>query len=182
MAPRVDTEDLIDATDVAEMLGLAQRNSVSLYQRRYRDMPRPVVERASGRIKLWSRREIARWGGPGARDRSAGQLNAGAEPDAYAFVREGAEVVAHITTRHAVELIASGAGDEERAMGEELFRRLKGDPDEELLTFPAIVVIPPKPKDLTDPKAVVAVRIPELDDEGDLFTVRLEELSPAPEG
>jgi predicted DNA-binding transcriptional regulator AlpA len=61
MAPRVDTKDLIDAQEVAEILGLAQRNSVSLYQRRYPDMPRPVVERGGGRTKLWLRSEVERW-------------------------------------------------------------------------------------------------------------------------
>jgi glutathione-regulated potassium-efflux system ancillary protein KefG len=61
MTPRVDTEDLIDAQEVAEVLGLAQRNSVSLYQRRYLDMPRPVVERGGGRTKLWLRFEVERW-------------------------------------------------------------------------------------------------------------------------
>jgi len=61
MVPRVDTDDLIDAQEVAEILGLAQRNSVSLYQRRYQEMPRPVVERGSGRTKLWLRSEIEGW-------------------------------------------------------------------------------------------------------------------------
>lgn len=61
MTPRVDTDDLIDAQEVAEILGLAQRNSVSLYQRRYPEMPRPVVERGGGRTKLWLRSEIERW-------------------------------------------------------------------------------------------------------------------------
>jgi predicted DNA-binding transcriptional regulator AlpA len=61
MTPRVDTEDLIDAPGVAEILGLSHRNSVSLYQRRYADMPRPVVDLGDGRVKLWLRVEIARW-------------------------------------------------------------------------------------------------------------------------
>lgn len=61
MAPRVDTDDLIDAYEVAEILGLSHRNSVSLYQRRYGDMPRPVVERGGGRTKLWLRSELERW-------------------------------------------------------------------------------------------------------------------------
>jgi len=61
MTPRVDTEDLIDAPGVAEILGLSHRNSVSLYQRRYADMPRPVVDLGDGRVKLWLRSEIARW-------------------------------------------------------------------------------------------------------------------------
>jgi predicted DNA-binding transcriptional regulator AlpA len=61
MAPQVATEDLIDAQVVAEILGLSHRNSVSLYQRRYDDMPRPVVDLGEGRVKLWLRPEIEHW-------------------------------------------------------------------------------------------------------------------------
>jgi predicted DNA-binding transcriptional regulator AlpA len=61
MSPRVSTEDLIDAQMVADILGLSHRNSVSLYQRRYDDMPRPVVDLGDGRVKLWLRSEIERW-------------------------------------------------------------------------------------------------------------------------
>ena len=46
---------------VADMLGLAQRNTVSLYQRRYPDMPRPAVDLGKGRCKMWLRREIEDW-------------------------------------------------------------------------------------------------------------------------
>ena len=61
MAPTVSTEDLIDAHGVAAVLGLSHRNSVSLYQRRYEDMPRPVVELSGGRTKIWLRSEIECW-------------------------------------------------------------------------------------------------------------------------
>ena len=61
MGRRVNIDDLVDAQAVAEMLGLAQRNSVSLYQRRYADMPRPVVDLGPGRTKLWLRQEIEWW-------------------------------------------------------------------------------------------------------------------------
>jgi len=61
VVPQVDIDDLIDAHEVAEILGLSHRNSVSLYQRRYPDMPRPVVERGGGRTKLWLRSEVERW-------------------------------------------------------------------------------------------------------------------------
>jgi glutathione-regulated potassium-efflux system ancillary protein KefG len=61
MAPQVATEDLIDAQVVAAMLGLSHRNSVSLYQRRYDDMPRPVLDLGDGRVKLWLRQDIERW-------------------------------------------------------------------------------------------------------------------------
>lgn len=58
---KVETEDLIDAQEVAQLLGLAHRNTVSVYQRRYPEMPRPVVDLGAGRTKLWLRPEIARW-------------------------------------------------------------------------------------------------------------------------
>lgn len=61
MSPRLDTEDLLDAQAVAEILGLAHRNTVSAYQRRYPDMPRPVVDLGRGRPLLWLRPEIERW-------------------------------------------------------------------------------------------------------------------------
>lgn len=57
----LDAEDLVDAQGVAELLGLAQRNTVSAYQRRYPAMPRPVVDLGRGRCKLWLRSEIERW-------------------------------------------------------------------------------------------------------------------------
>ena len=59
--PAVDTEDLIDAVAVAEVLGLASRTSVSAYQRRYPRMPRPVVDLGRGRPRLWSRRTVEEW-------------------------------------------------------------------------------------------------------------------------
>jgi predicted DNA-binding transcriptional regulator AlpA len=61
MSRRVLVDDLIDAHDVAEILGLSHRNTVSKYQVRYPDMPRPVVELGRGRPMLWLRSEIERW-------------------------------------------------------------------------------------------------------------------------
>ncbi len=61
MAELIDPTDLVDAYVVAQMLGLAQRNTVSAYQRRYPAMPRPVVNLGQGRCKLWLRSEIERW-------------------------------------------------------------------------------------------------------------------------
>jgi hypothetical protein len=52
MGRKVDVEDLVDTQDVARMLGLAHRNTVSEYQVRYDDMPRPVVDLGRGRSKL----------------------------------------------------------------------------------------------------------------------------------
>lgn len=73
MTPKVATEDLIDARGVAEILGLAHRNTVSVYQRRYADMPRPVVDLGPARTKLWLRPEVERWA---ARRQDRGERNA----------------------------------------------------------------------------------------------------------
>ena len=61
MARRVSVDQLIDAHDVARILGLAHRNTVSQYQRRWPDMPRPVLDLGPGRPSLWLRPEIERW-------------------------------------------------------------------------------------------------------------------------
>ena len=61
MGRKVDVDELIDAQCVADMLGLAQRNTVSLYQRRYPEMPRPVVDLGRGRCKMWLKPEIRLW-------------------------------------------------------------------------------------------------------------------------
>lgn len=61
MSPRVRTEDLIDAQGVAELIGLSHRNTVSSYQRRYPDMPRPVVDLGRGRPRLWLRSAMEAW-------------------------------------------------------------------------------------------------------------------------
>ena len=61
MGRQIDMDDVIDAQGVAELLGLAQRNTVSAYQRRYPAMPRPVVDLGQGRCKLWLRTDIERW-------------------------------------------------------------------------------------------------------------------------
>jgi glutathione-regulated potassium-efflux system ancillary protein KefG len=70
MGRNVDVDDLLDANGVAELLGLAHRNTVSVYQHRYDDMPRPVREFGDRRVKLWLRAEIERWAAqPNARGR-----------------------------------------------------------------------------------------------------------------
>ena len=61
MSPRVATEDLLDAQGVADILGLSHRNTVFQYQRKYEDMPRPIIDLGEGRVKLWLRQDIERW-------------------------------------------------------------------------------------------------------------------------
>lgn len=57
----VNVDDLVDAHEVAALLGLAQANSVYLYQRRHEDMPKPIYERGPRRAKLWLRSEVLAW-------------------------------------------------------------------------------------------------------------------------
>ena len=61
MGQRVDIDDLIDASGVAELLGLAHRNTVSVYQYRHPDMPRPVLNFGNGRVKVWLKPDVERW-------------------------------------------------------------------------------------------------------------------------
>ncbi len=61
MTPRVRTEDLIGASEVAQLLGLSHHNSVTTYLRRYADFPRPVVDLSESRVRLWLRPEIVAW-------------------------------------------------------------------------------------------------------------------------
>jgi predicted DNA-binding transcriptional regulator AlpA len=61
MRRRVAIDDLLDAHGVAELLGLSHYNTVSVYQHRYEDMPRPAIDLGKGRVKLWLRPDIERW-------------------------------------------------------------------------------------------------------------------------
>ncbi|MDJ0771309.1 MAG: hypothetical protein QNJ12_21150 [Ilumatobacter sp.] len=57
----VDLDDLVDAGEVAGLLGLAQRNSVTTYMKRYKDFPDPVLEFADGKCRAWLRKDIESW-------------------------------------------------------------------------------------------------------------------------
>lgn len=61
MTRRIDPADLLDAREVAEVLGLGSRNSVSVYARRHSDFPLPVVDKADGHTKLWLRGDVEAW-------------------------------------------------------------------------------------------------------------------------
>lgn len=60
MADLIDPADLIDAGDVAAVLGLSSRNAVSVYRRRYEDFPAPRVERGPN-VLLWLRQDVEAW-------------------------------------------------------------------------------------------------------------------------
>lgn len=61
MGQNVDLEDLLEAAQVAELLGLSKATAVSVYQHRYGDFPRPVLTSSSGRCQFWLRSEIEAW-------------------------------------------------------------------------------------------------------------------------
>lgn len=52
-------DDLLDATEVAELLGLNRRTSVAVYRARYPDFPAPAIEKS--RCVLWRRADIEAW-------------------------------------------------------------------------------------------------------------------------
>lgn len=56
----VDPADLIDAGDVAELLGLSSRTAISVYRSRYPDFPAPRVERGR-HVLLWLRQDVEAW-------------------------------------------------------------------------------------------------------------------------
>ena len=56
-----DLDQLIDAQEVATILGLAHRNSVSTYRTRYADFPSGQPAPGGGRSRLWVRGEIVAW-------------------------------------------------------------------------------------------------------------------------
>jgi AcrR family transcriptional regulator/predicted DNA-binding transcriptional regulator AlpA len=73
-----ELDALIDAGEVASILGLAHRNSVSTYRSRYIDFPSGRPAPGGGRSRLWSREEILAW----HRDFQARQRAAGDQPSA----------------------------------------------------------------------------------------------------
>lgn len=54
-------DDLVDASEVAGILGLSSARSVAVYRARYADFPIPAVMKASGKCVLWLRGDIEAW-------------------------------------------------------------------------------------------------------------------------
>lgn len=55
----MELADLLDATEVAVLLGLTNWRGVSVYRRRYADFPAPIIDK--GRCMLWQRSDILAW-------------------------------------------------------------------------------------------------------------------------
>ncbi len=58
---KVETDDLLDAHQVAELLGAGTHRVISVWRSRHPDFPGPVIERA-GRSQYWLRSDIEAWG------------------------------------------------------------------------------------------------------------------------
>ena len=58
---RVYLDQLVDTAEVAKILGLSRPSNVSMYARRYPDMPRPVLESGPGHPAWWIRGEVEAW-------------------------------------------------------------------------------------------------------------------------
>lgn len=58
---KVEIGDLLDSSEVAELLGLGNNRAVSTYRARYDDFPEPVIEKGSGKCVLWLRADVLAW-------------------------------------------------------------------------------------------------------------------------
>jgi len=56
---KVDPSNLINAREVAAVLGLAQREAIATYRRRYPDFPEPVLQK--GTCVLWLLQDVQEW-------------------------------------------------------------------------------------------------------------------------
>jgi glutathione-regulated potassium-efflux system ancillary protein KefG len=55
----VDPEDLLNAREAAALLGLAHREAIATYRKRYQDFPEPLL--AKGTCVLWLRQDLLDW-------------------------------------------------------------------------------------------------------------------------
>lgn len=107
--PSADADDLIDASEVAEILGLSHRNSVSTYRTRYRDFPPGQPAPGGGRTRLWHRREVLQWRASFAARQGSGQ--SGSHPRLEDLVAATARLLlAHPGTDISIRQIAAEAG------------------------------------------------------------------------
>lgn len=103
--------DLIDAAEAAAILGLAHRNSVSTYRRRYEDFPEPVVSgRGAGRKTMWRRSDVSAW-----QQEWAGRTRGRRGPQPAARLEELVEATARLMLAHpgaeiGIRQIAAEAG------------------------------------------------------------------------
>lgn len=58
--PKIDTADLLDSHEVAEIIGLRNVRGLSVYRARHDDFPAPIVVKRG--LMLWHRPDVERWG------------------------------------------------------------------------------------------------------------------------
>jgi glutathione-regulated potassium-efflux system ancillary protein KefG len=102
-------DDLINAAEVAELLGLAHRNSVSTYRRRYPDFPAGRPAPGGGRTLLWSRTEVLAWRASFRSERLREPGDPDPRLDALVSATERL-MVAHPGTELSIRQIAAEAG------------------------------------------------------------------------
>ena len=56
---KIETTELVDLAEAAEIIGLSNQRGVSVYRERYENFPAPVIDKA--RCVLWRRRDIEAW-------------------------------------------------------------------------------------------------------------------------
>lgn len=61
MGRRVDVDDLIDAHEVAALLGYASAQALSVNIQRGKKIPEPVYEKGQRKAKLWLRQDIEKY-------------------------------------------------------------------------------------------------------------------------
>ena len=59
LASVLDNAKLVETAEVAEIIGLGNKNGVSVYRRRYADFPEPFIEKGS--CVLWRRQDVDAW-------------------------------------------------------------------------------------------------------------------------
>lgn len=138
---KIDSDDLTDAAGVAGVLGLANRTSVSVYQRRYPAMPRPVVDLGPGRTKLWSKSAVRTWAL--SADLRSPQTIASAELAQLALQGEPLAQAVFRSAYSSARQHALGGGKKERQVDPSRHAAYQLAVDQALLTDPAFQVIAP---------------------------------------
>jgi predicted DNA-binding transcriptional regulator AlpA len=60
MGRMVNLDDLVDAAEIAELVGFNSPTAVSVYLSRG-SFPKPVIDRGGRRARLWLRQDIIEW-------------------------------------------------------------------------------------------------------------------------
>lgn len=58
---QVYVDDITDTRGAADILGLAQSDTVHKYRRNYPDFPQPLLNLGAGRCILWLRTDLLAW-------------------------------------------------------------------------------------------------------------------------